>query len=586
MTTRARVPTGVEARTGAALTTPRTGADVLVQGLIDAGVECLFGLPGDTGVDLYDALHAARSTLRHVLSRDERHAAIMADAYARCRNTIGVLEVSSGGGATYCIGGLGEPFAASIPLLVISSDIHVASRNSGALTELDQEKLFSSVTKWVRRADRADDLPALLREAIIVATSDRPAPVAIIVPENVLVESTTVSLPPVRAVLPAHRASADPETIAAVAASLKRAERPAMLVGGGVHASQAYEELAQLAEAAAVPIGTTIHGKGTYPETAPWSLGVVGANGGRPYANDYLASADFVLLVGTRANATDTNSYRSPPRSTTVAQLDIAPDRAARNYPGGTAVVADAKSALAALVAAVGRPTNHRAAIRRRLEELRVSWRNGRAPSARNGAVHPLTVFRTLRATFGADALVVADCGTATPYLAAHWETTTTGRQMIMPRGHGAMGFAIPASVGAAIAKPGTRVVAITTDGSLGMSCGELETAARLGLPITFVQLTNGSFGWIKMLQHLYHDRRYFGVDISRIDSPAIAEGFGVRAWRVDTQRALEAALTASQSSAGPAFIEVAIPDMTTLEPPVASWTAALSGADTSRPVY
>jgi acetolactate synthase-1/2/3 large subunit len=566
--------------------TPRTGADVLVRGLIDAGVECLFGLPGDTGVDLYDALHGAKSTLRHVLCRDERHAAIMADAYARCRNTIGVLEVSSGGGATYCIGGLGEPFAASIPLLVISSDIHVSSRNSGALTELDQEKLFSSVTKWVRRADRADDLPALLREALIVATSDRPAPVAIIVPENVLVEKTRVSLPPAIVALPAHRAAADPEVIAAVAAALTRAERPAIVVGGGVHASQAYQELAELAEAAAVPIGTTIHGKGTYPETAPWSLGVVGGNGGRPYANEYLAAADFVLLVGTRANATDTNSYRSPPRSTSVAQLDIAAERATRNYPAGIPIVADAKSALAALRSAIGKPANRRTEIRRRLEALRDGWRNGAAPASKNGAVHPLTVFRTVQATFGSDALLVADCGTATPYLAAHWETTTVGRRMIMPRGHGAMGFAIPGSVGAAVAKPGTRVVAITTDGSLGMSCGELETAARLRLPITFVQLTNGSFGWIKMLQHLYHDRRYFGVDIGRIDSPAIAEGFGVPARRVDTQGALEDALITSGSAAGPVFIEVIIPDMTTLEPPVASWTAALSGADTSRPVY
>jgi acetolactate synthase-1/2/3 large subunit len=148
------------------------------------------------------------------------------------------------------------------------------------------------------------------------------------------------------------------------------------------------------------------------------------------------------------------------------------------------------------------------------------------------------------------------------------------------------MGYAIPASVGAAVATPGTRVVAITTDGSLGMSCGELETAARLRLPITFVQLTNGSFGWIKMLQHLYHGRRYFGVDISRIDTPAIVQGFGVPACRVDTQRGLEDAVAESQNSDGPAFIEVIVPDMIALEPPVASWTAALSGADTSRPVY
>lgn len=578
--------TGVDALTGAALDSPRSGAEVIVQGLIDAGIECVFGLPGDTGVDLYDTLSRAQPKLRHVLCRDERHATIMADAYARSRNTIGVAEVSSGGGATYCVGGLGEPYAASIPLLVISSDIHVRSRNTGALTELDQEKLFSGVTKWVRRADRADDLPGLLREAITVATSDRPGPVAIIVPENVLVEKTVVTVPTAAVRLPARRTPADAGIIQVVAAALTRAERPAMLVGGGVHTSQAYEELAQVAENAAVPIATTIQGKGTYPESAPWSLGVAGANGGRPYANDYLATADFVVLVGTRANATDTNSYRCPPRSARVVQIDIAADRATRNYPQGTPIIADAKLALAALVEALGASGNRRSEIRGNLQQLREAWQNQIAPGSPDGTVHPLTVFRTLRAIFGANVVMVADCGTATPYLAAHWDLDEPGRTLIMPRGHGAMGFAIPASVGAAIANPGKRVVAITTDGSLAMSCGELETAARLRLPITFVQLTNGSFGWIKMLQHLYHDRRYFGVDISRLDSPAIAAGFGVPACRVQTQRALEEALTASNRSEAPAYIEVIIPDMVALEPPVASWTAALSGADRSRPVY
>lgn len=564
----------------------RKGADVLVEGLVDAGVEHVFGLPGDTGVDLYDALARAAPAVRHVLCRDERHAAIMADAYARCRNRLGVIEVSSGGGVTYCVGGLGEPFAASVPILVITSDIHSGSRNSGALTELDQEKLFSSVTKWVRRVDRADDLAPLLREAIVAATSGRPAPVALIVPENVLGEETSIAAQPVGTGVPGRRPDADPMAVAATAAALSEAERPVIVAGGGVHFSGAYEELSRLAERVGAPVATTIQGKGAYPESHPWSLGVVGGNGGRPYANDYLADADFVLFVATRANATDTNSYECPPRSTAAAQIDIDAERAGRNYPDCIPLVGDARSALADLARAVQQRNHRRSELLDTLDELRRVWRSTASPAPTDGLIHPLVILETLRATFGDDALIVADCGTPTPYLAAHWETTAAGRRLIMPRGHGAMGYAIPGAVGAAMANPGTRIVAITTDGSLAMACGEFESAVRLGLPITFVQLTNGSYGWIKMLQHLYYDQRYFGVDIGAVDAPKIAEGFGVPASRVDTREALQAVLEASINAAGPVFVEVTIPGMTVLEPPVASWTDALSGVDTARPVY
>jgi acetolactate synthase-1/2/3 large subunit len=564
-----------------------TGADLLVQGLIDAGVEHVFGLPGDTGVDLYDALFRASHRLRHIMCRDERHAAIMGDVYARCGNRVGVIEVSSGGGATYCVGGLGEPFAASVPLVVISSDIHTASRNTGALTELDQEKLFSSVTKWVRRTERADDIPALLQEAFAEATSGRPAPVALIVPENLLAENTGTSRAPNgNAALPAWRPAADASDVATVAAALLQAKRPAIVVGGGIHFSQAYTELSRLAELAAVPIATTIHGKGAYPESNGWSLGVVGANGARAYANDYLETADFVLFIGTRANATDTNSYRCPPRSTAVAQIDIDSERAGRNYPNGVRMVADAKSALAALAAELNGRTGERAELRRQLEYLRSAWRSIQIPVTPEGSVHPLTVFGEIRATFGPDTLIVADCGTATPFLAAHWETNTAGRSLLMARGHGPMGYAIPGAVGAALANPGKRVIAVTTDGSFGMACGELETVVRLRLPITFIQLTNGSYGWIKMLQHLYHEGRYFGVDIARVDVPAITAGFGLHSTRVASQTALQQALEYCARTVAPTYVEVMIPEMCDMEPPVASWTAALSGIDTARPVY
>src|SRR5579875_546742 len=170
------------------------GADVLTGSLIAAGVRTLFGVPGDTGVTFYDALRRRSREIRHVLVRDERHAAAAADAYARVTNTAGVAEVSSGGGVTYVVGGLGEAYAASVPLLLITSDIHRRSRGTGALTEIDQETLLRAVTKWQLTVNDARQIPEAVAEALRQATSGRPAPVALIVPEDVL--DATVPAPP------------------------------------------------------------------------------------------------------------------------------------------------------------------------------------------------------------------------------------------------------------------------------------------------------------------------------------------------------------------------------------------------------
>lgn len=566
-----------------------TGAQAIVRCLADAGVKHVFGLPGDTGVDLYDALASDRSGIRHVLSRDERHAVTMADVYARCTNEVGVVEVSSGGGVSFSIGGLGEPYAASVPLLVIASDIHSGSRDTGALTEIDQVQLFTAVTKWRTRVESAADLPAAIATALEQATTGRPAPVAVIVPEEILGEKLEFDGARSRTSvqLPAVRVSPEADRVRETARALAGADRPAIVVGGGIHASAGYTQLAALAKAGGIPVATTIQGKGAIAEADPLSLGVVGANGARPYANTYLADADVVLFVGTRSNATDTNGFRSPPRSAHVAQIDIDGERAGRNYPGSIPLVGDAATALADITSAlptVDADRGDRAMAW--IADQRAAWRSSIERSVSPGTVHPLDVFDLVVEAFGDEVLLVSDCGTPTPFLGSSWEVKRTGRDLIVARGHGPMGYAIPGGIGAAFARPEQPIVVITTDGSLGMACGELETVARLGLAITFVQLTNGSYGWIKMLQHLYHAERYFGVDIGRMDAAAIAGGFGVQGVSVTTTADLRAALTEAADAHAPRYVDVAIPDEISCPPPVAPWTTALSGGDASRPVY
>lgn len=571
-----------------------TGAAILVESLCRAGVTMLFGVPGDTGVGLYDALHAARGRITHILARDERHAATMADVYARRTNTVGVTEASSGGGAMYLVSGLGEPYAASVPMLVITSDVHHRSRGTGAITEIDQEALFTAVTKWRAVVEDAGDLPRLVAEALTAATSGRPGPVSLIFPEDVFEQHRTVSFPPATATAakdtatPRIRLPADAALVRQAADALRGAARPAIVAGGGVHLSAAWDTLAELAAGAGIPVATTIHGKGAFVDGSPWALGVVGANGAREYANGYLADADVVLFVGTRANSTDTNGFTSPPRTATVLHLDADAVRAGHNYPGSLVLVGDAATVLAQLTEAL--PPGlvaTRGDLRDWIAAHRREWDAASHESATlpDGTLHPRDVVRAVRDAAGADCVVLGDAGTATPNLASYWEVAAAGRTVLLPRGHGPMGWAIPGAMGAAFAHPGRPVVAMTTEGSLAMACGELETAVRFRLPIVFVQFTNGSFGWIKMLQHLYMGERYFGVEPGPIDAPAVARGMGMRAVRVESLDAFTREFAAALATDGPCYIEVPVPDQITLTPPVAPWQATLAGMG-GRPVY
>ncbi len=566
-----------------------TGADILVECMARAGITTIFGVPGDTGVSLYDALARTSGHVSHVLANDERGAAFMADAYARRTNGLGVVEVSSGGGVTFVIGGLGEAYAASIPVLIVTSDISRVSRGTGALTEIDQIQLFKAVTKWQGRAESVAEIPVLFEQAVKAALSDRPAPVVLIVPEDLLDERAESRIPNVLCQLPLERSPAPTHLVEGVAKGLMRAKRPAIVAGSGVHLSGAYDELESLAALVGIPVASTIHGIGALSGSSDWHLGVVGANGGRDYANQYVAEADHVLFVGTRANSTDTNGFRSPTRrGPEVAQIDIAPERAGRNYPGSVGLVGDARTVLGQLIEALGDTDQSlREARKDWIVQHRRAWQSAQKARLHKRGLDPAEIVRVLAQTDARKFTVISDCGTPTPYFASLWECERPGRRLLLSRGHGPMGYAFPGAVGAAMARPNEPVIAVVTDGSLLMAVGALDTVARCKLPITYVHLNNGTLGWIKALQHFYFGQRYFSTDISRFDAVAIARGFGLEARRIHDLADFQDAVTAAIASRRPSFIDVPIPDEYELVPPVASWLEATSNAhDSERPIY
>lgn len=567
------------------------GAELLIEALIRNGLDTIFGVPGDTGVVVYEQLRQRRHELRHVLARDERHAAYMADGYARTHLKVGVCEASSGAGAVYLASGLAEAMASSIPILALTTDIHRTSRGTGAITEIDQEALFAGVTKWCRTAEHASKIPELLREALEVAVTGRPGPVALVLPEDVLDEHAEVAVPAGTSSFPVDRYPAVQDRVSRTAERLNAANQPSILAGGGVHTSGAWNELLTLVEHAGIPVATTIHGKGAIPEDHPLSLGVAGGNGSRGYANDYLTNSDAVLIVGSRANSTDTNGFTViRRRGQWVAQIDADRSRAGRNFEGSVPLAGDAAIVLAQLrkELTAARP-DARSAPELWIAEQRAQWLEASShelPALPDGRLHPREVIRTLHDVFGASTWVVGDPGTPTPNLAAYWEAAGGGWRVVIPRGHGPMGFSISAAIGIAVAHPGERVLCVTTEGSLAMGIGDWETAERLELPITYVVLDNVSFAWIKMLQHLFLDRQYFNTEPGPIDPALLAQGMGLPGYLATSLPHLESLAKESLHRSGPTVIHVPVPEHQDSPPPVASWQDALADPAKGRPVY
>lgn len=561
------------------------GARALVDVLQQSGVRHIFGLPGDTGMAFYDALRDVRGQIDHVMTRDERSASFMADVYARVSGRVGVCEGPSGGGATYIVPGVAEAQGSAIPLLCLTSDTPVNQQGRGVLTELDQESLFRPVTKWNTRVSSAATMAEAARRAIRMATAGRPGATHLALPTDSLESETpdsSVYGVPEYGSAPAMRARPDQALIERAAAELAAAERPVIVAGGGVLTSRAWNELTTLAETLNIPVATSINGKGSIAETSRVAIGVIGGNGARPYANACVASADLILYVGSRTDSTTTCHWTLPPieNPPNIIQIDVAPFEVGNNYPVVVGLVGDAGLTLAAILDAISRPAavaqRNEARLDRLIDERAEYWADVDGQAAvRSRPIKPAQVVKALRAGLTDDAIIVADPGTPTPFLGAQYELRRPGRTTVIPRAHGGLGFAIPGVVGAWYGGDGRRVVGMTGDGSFGMSVGELETITRLGLPIVIIQCSNGTFGWIKELQHLYHDDRYFGVDFNPVDYAAIARGFGFRAVQVVDPDDVEHAVQTALADGGPYFVDVVTESPITETPPVAAWTAA-----------
>ncbi|MEJ8296777.1 thiamine pyrophosphate-binding protein [Delftia tsuruhatensis] len=563
------------------MTTAFNGADAMVRMLQLNGVKHIFGLCGDTSLPFYDAMARLDHGMDHILTRDERSAGYMADAYARVTGKVGVCEGPSGGGATYLLPGLAEANESSVPVLGITSDVSVGARGKFPLTELDQQALYRPLTKWNTTIDRVDQIPHAVRSAFRAMTTGRPGATHICLPYDVqkhALDPAYVWAQPGHDRYPAYRSAPDPAAVAEAADRLVAARSPVLICGGGVLIAGAGAALDALATLLNAPVCSSVSGQGSLAGSHPLNAGVVGTNGGVEATRAVVAQADLVMFIGARAGSTTTEHWQMPSRKVTIVHLDVDAMTIGTNYRTDVALVGDALLGLQALHAAVQQRIARRPADAADGAALAATARAAKqaffAPLAASleRPIKPERVVDTLNRLLPARAIVVADPGTPCPYFTAYFDAPQAGRHFITNRAHGALGFAMSAGFGAAIGQPDSVVVAVMGDGSFGFTCGELETIVRRNVPLKMIVFSNSVFGWIKASQKSGYEERYFSVDFNRTQHARVAEAFGVKSWRVEDPADLEAALKAALMHDGPALVDVISQELQDTAVPVSQW--------------
>lgn len=564
----------------ATATNMMTGAEAMVRMLEAHGVRHIFGLCGDTTLPFYDALYRLDHGIDHILTRDERCAAYMADGYARVTKKVGVCEGPSGGGATYILPGLVEANESSVPILAITSDVGTRARGHYPLTELDQEGLMRPLTKFNAMIAHSDTVPDMVRTAFRTMTTGRPGSAHLGFPIDVQrgpANPDDIWADPAHGHYPAHPFGPDPDAIDAALDAILSAKFPVIICGGGIVLAGGETEFGRFVEALDIAVATTISGQGSIAETHPNCIGVVGSNGGVPETRDLVEQADLVVFIGCRAGSVTTELWRYPKKGTRIVHIDSDPEVIGASYRTEVAVVSDARLALAAMnkaLAAKGPQSGFGGA--KAIAPLKLKkWENfGQLAESADRPIKPERTIAALRAVLDDDAIIVGDPGTPCPYISAYYELRTTGRRLFSNRAHGALGYALSAAMGASVGAPGRKIVSLMGDGSFGFTCGELETAVRKSMPITFIVFSNSVYGWIKAGQKTGFNERYFSVDFDRTDHAAVASAFGVKSWTVEDPDQLIPVLKDAVAHDGPTLVDIVSQPLQDAAAPVSEWIA------------
>jgi acetolactate synthase I/II/III large subunit len=547
-----------------------SGSQILCEALVREGVELLFGYPGGAIMPFYDAL-TSYPTLRHILVRHEQAAAHAADGYARATGKVGVCVATSGPGATNLVTGLATAFMDSTPIIAITGQVarHFIGRD--AFQETDIIGVTQPITKHNFLVRNIEDLADIVHEAFKLALGGRPGPVLIDIPKDIQIVKALYRPSATVKSLEYYRATRTPElstaAIAQAAKLINEAQRPVIMAGHGVILSKAYDELRAFAEKVDIPVITTLLGISAFSETHPLSIGMPGMHG-PAHVNKAIGMTDVLIGVGLRFDDRVTGKVSEFAPHARIIHIDIDPSEMHKVKVATVPIVADAKTALAALTTAVN-PADHRPWI----DEIR-SWETQNAELA-NTVIRdqqypdPPSILEAIRAETNGEAIIVTDVGQHQMWTARHY-TWTRPNSHITSGGLGTMGFALPAAMGAKMGIPDAHVWAVAGDGGIQMNIQELATLQQQGVAVKVAIMNNGYLGMVRQWQQFFHSRNYSETPITGPDYVKLADAYGLTGMRITRREDVSAAVHKAMQTEGTVIIDFVIESESNVYPMVA----------------
>jgi len=505
----------------------KTGAQIVVDTLIELGVETMFGYTGGVVLPLFDKLYDA--PINFIIPRHEQGGCHMADAYARASGKVGVVLATSGPGACNLVTGLATAMMDSVPLVAITGQVRTELIGNDAFQEADTTGITRPVTKYNSIVKDVKDLARTVREAFHIASTGRPGPVLIDLPVDVEVAKFSAD-GPAEMQLPGYRVrtKGHAKQISTAAKAINKSKQPVLYVGGGVITSNASNELRTLADKAHLPVTMTLLGLGSCDQRKPECLDMLGMHGSA-YANYAVQECDLLIAVGARFDDRVTGKLETFAPHAKIIHIDIDPASISKNVHVDIPVVGDAKAILSELAETVEYQE------RKEWFAKIAEWKR-KFPfryDQNSATIKPQYVIEEVCRQTRAEAIVTTGVGQNQMW-AAQFYKFTRARQFISSGGLGTMGYGLPAAIGAQIAKPDATVIDIDGDHSFNMTLGELPTAVEHKLPIKVCILNNGYMGMVRQWQELFYGKRYSKSYLKNPEYEAVAKAFGAVGMTVD----------------------------------------------------
>lgn len=524
-----------------------TGAEVIVESLIEQGVTDIFGYPGGATLHIHDALYSRRDRITHYLPADERGAVHAADGYARATGKVGVCLATSGPGATNLVTGIATAFLDSVPMVAITANVGTDLIGKDSFQEVYISGIASPVAKHTYAVRDIDRLPQTLRAAFEIASSGRKGPVLVDIPKDLT--AAMCDYEPRQAIQPSLAEDPDPAQITAIAEMIGQSRRPVICFGGGVVSSGASEEMKQFIEATGIPACHTIMATGVIAFGDELDLGMTGMHGSVA-ANTAIANADLLIAAGTRLSDRVAQGRKTFAPKARIIQFDIDPSEIGKSVDSGGSLIGDLRAILRALI-----PLMKKSDRSEWMADIHC-WKDADYfPKNPEGKLMPHQIMSAIGDLAGPNSIITTDVGQHQIW-AAQYCKSTRPRGFMTSGGLGTMGFGYGAAIGAQVAFPDAPVIHITGDGSLHMNMCEAATAVSYGLPIITVIMDNSVLGMVRQLQWAYHKERYMATEPYRkTDYEMVGKGFGVQTYRAATEDAFRDALSEALKNTGPSWI-------------------------------